>query len=162
MVPDVLLTWLAGVRPKVAWRALGACLAGALAGGAIMFVLARESPARMLALVETVPAISEEFMRATGAALRADFAPAMLEAGFSGVPYKVLAVESGSQGLSLAAFVALSIPARLSRWVLLVLLARGVAALVRARVPDAERVLRWLWAAGWGVVYAVYLTAMEW
>lgn len=162
VVPDVLLTWLAGFRPRLAWRAVMVCLAGALAGGTLIFVLARSEPATVHAWVAAVPAISEGFMAATGSALREDFGPAMLRAGFTGVPYKVLAVEAGAQGQSLAAFVAFSVPARLSRWVLLVLLARGVAAVVRARVRQADRVLWSLWAVGWGLVYAVYLTVMEW
>lgn len=162
VVPDVLLTWLAGFRPRVAWRAVGACLAGALLGGTLMFLLARDSPDGLRALVAAVPAISEGFMATTGAALGVDFGPAMLRAGFTGVPYKVLAVEAGAQGPSLAAFLAFSVPARLSRWVVIVLLARGVASLVRARARHAERVLWVLWAAGWGVVYAVYFTVMEW
>jgi hypothetical protein len=33
VVPDVLLTWLAAFRPRVACKAVVACLAGALAGG---------------------------------------------------------------------------------------------------------------------------------
>lgn len=162
VVPDVLLTWLAGFRPQVAWRALMFCLAGALAGGTLMFVLAHGEAATVRAWVTAVPAISEGFMAATGAALREDFGPAMLRAGFTGVPYKVLAVEAGAQGQSLAAFVAFSVPARLSRWVLLMLLARGVATVVRARVRQADRMLWSLWAIGWGLVYAVYLTVMEW
>ena len=162
VVPDVLLTWLAGFRPRHAWRAVAVCLLGALAGGALMFLLAGGAPDRLRAWVAAVPAISEGFMARTGEALRTDFGPAMLRAGFTGVPYKVLAVEAGAQGQSLATFLAFSVPARLSRWVLLVLLARGVAVLVRARVRQPDRVLWALWAAGWGVVYAVYFAAMEW
>lgn len=162
VVPDVLLTWLAGFRPGLAWRAVVACLVGALVGGALMFVLALESPEAVRAWVAAVPAISEAFMASTAAALREDFGPAMLRAGFTGVPYKVLAVESGADGPSFAAFLALSVPARLSRWVLLVLVAQGVAAFVRARVREPDRVLRTSWAGGWGLVYAVYFSVMEW
>lgn len=162
VVPDVLLTWLAGFRPRLAWRAALGCLLGALVGGTVMYVLAQGSPGAVRAWVAAVPAISEGFMAATGSALREDFGPAMLRAGFTGVPYKVLAVESGAAGQSFAAFLAFSVPARLSRWVLLMLLAHGVATFVRARVRRADRVLWTLWAVGWSLVYAVYLTVMEW
>lgn len=162
VVPDVLLTWLAGFRARLAWRAVMACLVGALVGGTLMFVLARSEPATARAWVAAVPAISEGFMAATGSALREDFGPAMLRAGFTGVPYKVLAVESGAEGQSFAAFLAFSVPARLSRWILLLLVAQGVAAFVRARVRRPDRVLWTLWAVGWGLVYAVYFTVMEW
>jgi membrane protein YqaA with SNARE-associated domain len=162
VVPDVLLTWLAGFRPRLVWRAVMACLVGALVGGSLMFMLAQQSPGAVRAWVAAVPAISEGFMAATGSTLREDFGPAMLRAGFTGVPYKVLAVESGAGGQSIAAFLAFSVPARLSRWVLLVLVAQGATAFVRARVREPDRVLWTLWTVGWGLVYAVYFTVMEW
>jgi hypothetical protein len=162
VVPDVLLSWLAGFRPRVAWPAVAACLGGALLGGLLMYLAAADSPPRMRALLDLVPAINADFIAATGAALRDQYGPQMLRAGFSGVPYKILAVESGAQGQSLATFLGWSVPARLSRWVLVVLLARGVTLFVRSRFAAADRVLWTLWGAGWGIVYVVYFTLMGW
>jgi hypothetical protein len=162
VVPDVLLTWLAGFRPGLAWRAVSTCLVGALLGGAVMYLAAADAPERMRALLDAVPAVSAEFVAATGSALQEHYGAQMLRAGFSGVPYKILAVESAAQGQSLVAFLAWSVPARLSRWVLVVLLARGVARFVRARTAAADRVLWALWGAGWGIVYIVYFTLMGW
>ena len=162
VVPDVLLSWLAGFRPRVAWPAVLACLAGALLGGVTLYLAAAAAPQGMRALLDHVPAVSGALVAETGAALQADYGTQMLRAGFSGVPYKILAVESGAQGQGLAAFLAWSIPARLSRWVLVVLLARGVARFVRARTAQPDRVLWALWATGWGIVYVVYFTVMGW
>ena len=162
IVPDVLLSWLAAFRPHRVWRALGACLAGALAGGVLMYGLAASDPAGMRALLDRVPAVSAALVTQTGAALQQEYGLQMLRAGFTGVPYKILAVESGAHGPALAAFLAWSVPARLSRWLLVVLLARAVAALVRARVASPDRTLWTLWAAGWGMVYAVYFAVMGW
>jgi hypothetical protein len=162
VVPDVLLSWLAGFRPQFAWRAVAACLGGALLGGLLMYLGTADSPQRMRALLDHVPAINGDFIAATGAALQERYGSQMLRAGFSGVPYKILAVESAAQGQSLATFLGWSVPARLSRWVLVVLLARGVTLLVRARCAAADRVLWTLWGAGWGIVYVVYFTLMGW
>ena len=162
IVPDVLLTWLAAFRPRIAWPALAACLAGALAGGVVMYLAAVDSPGRMRVLLDAVPAVSGGLVEETGAALEADYGRQMLRAGFSGVPYKILAVQSGAQERGLATFLGWSVPARLSRWVLIVLLARGVAGVVRTRVANADRVLWALWAAGWGIVYVVYFAVMGW
>ena len=162
IVPDVLLSWLAAFRPRPAWRALGACLAGALLGGTLMYGLAAGDPAGLRALLERVPAVGAALVAQTGAALQQDYGLQMLRAGFTGVPYKILAVESGAQGHPLAAFLAWSVPARLSRWVLVVLLARAVAAFVRTRVAAPDRLLWTSWAAGWGIVYAVYFAVMGW
>ena len=162
VVPDVLLSWLAGFRPQVVWRAVAACLGGALLGGLLMYLAAADSPERMRALLDLVPAIDADFVAATGATLQDQYGSQMLRAGFSGVPYKILAVESGAQGQSLATFLGWSVPARLSRWVLVVLIARGVTLFVRSRFGAADRVLWTLWGAGWGMVYVVYFTVMGW
>ena len=162
VVPDVLLTWLAGFRPRLVWRAVAACLGGALLGGLVMYLAAADSPLRMRALLDVVPAVDADLIAATGAALQDQYGSRMLQAGFSGVPYKILAVESAAQGQSLATFLGWSVPARLSRWVLIVLLARGVTLFVRSRCAAADRVLWTLWGAGWSIVYAVYFTLMGW
>ena len=52
IVPDVLLTWLAGFRPRLVWRAVAACLGGALLGGLLMYLAAADSPERMRALLD--------------------------------------------------------------------------------------------------------------
>lgn len=162
IVPDVLLSWLAAFRPRVAWPAVLACLVGALAGGVIMYLAAADAPAAMRALLDRVPGVSGALVAQTGAALQADYGAQLLRAGFTGVPYKILAVESAAQGRELAAFLAWSVPARLPRWLCVVLLARGVARLVRARIARPERVLWTLWGTGWGIVYVVYFSVMGW
>ncbi|RPI14072.1 MAG: hypothetical protein EHM60_07620 [Lysobacterales bacterium] len=162
VVPDVLLTWLAGFRPRLVWRAVAACLVGALAGGAAMYVAALQWPGAMRALLEFVPAIGGSLVADTASALHADYASAMLRAGFTGVPYKILAVESGGQAQGLATFLAWSVPARLSRWLLMVLAARGIAIVVRRCSQRADRILWALWATVWGIVYIVYFSVMDW
>lgn len=162
VVPDVLLTWLAAFRPRVVWPAVAACLVGALAGGVVMYLAAADSPGRMRTLLDAVPAVSSTLVAETGSALEADYGRQMLRAGFSGVPYKILAVESGARGQALATFLGWSVPARLPRWVLVVLLARVVNAVVRSRAAHADRVLWTLWAVLWGIVYLVYFSVMGW
>jgi membrane protein YqaA with SNARE-associated domain len=162
IVPDVFLTWLAIFRPRAVWRALPACLAGALLGGSLMFLLARRDAAGMRTVLDAVPAISRQLIAATGAGLQQDFAAQLLRGGFTGVPYKIMAVEAGAGGHSLAGFLALSVPARLSRWILLVLLGRGVAVILRRRMQlGAERWLWALWAIGWASSYALYFAVMS-
>ena len=162
VVPDVLLTWLAAFRPRLAWRAVAACLAGALAGGVVMYLAAADAPLRMRTLLDAVPAVSSTLVAQTGSALELEYGRQMLRAGFSGVPYKILAVESGAQAQGLATFLGWSVPARLPRWVLVVLLARGAAAIIRTRVARPDRMLWGLWAALWSIVYLVYFSVMGW
>jgi membrane protein YqaA with SNARE-associated domain len=162
IVPDVLLSWLAAFRPRFAWPAVVACLAGALAGGALMYLAAADAPGRMRALLEAVPAVSDALVSETGAGLEADYGRRMLSAGFSGVPYKILAVESGARAQGLATFLGWSVLARLPRWVLVVLVARGVTSAVRDGAANPDRFLWGLWAALWSIVYVVYFSVMGW
>lgn len=161
VVPDVLLTWIAAFRPRRAATALGACLAGALLGGACTFSASMADPAGTRGLVERVPAISGALLDRTGDALAADYRRQMLVGGFTGVPYKVLAVEAAGRDGSLSKFLAWSVPARLPRWVAVMLLARGLASVARRRWTRPDRWLVALWLAGWGAVYAVYFSLME-
>jgi hypothetical protein len=162
VVPDVLLSWLAAFRPRQAWPAIAACLAGALAGGLAMHAAGRDSPGAARGLLDRVPAVSAPLVRRTGAALEAGYGRQMLRAGFSGVPYKIMAVESGARGVGTGTFLAWSVPARLPRWLLVVLVARGVASLIRARVRRPGPVLWATWATAWTAVYAVYFSVMGW
>ena len=161
IVPDVLLTWIAGFRPERAGPALGACLIGALLGGALMFSLAARDPQGTSQLVERVPAVSVQLLDRTGAAFDDDYGAQMLRGGLSGVPYKVMAVEASIHDGSVFRFLAWSLPARLPRWIALMVLARGVAGFVRRRSARADRWLNGLWLAAWCTVYAVYFSVMD-
>jgi hypothetical protein len=134
-------------------------LAG-IAGGLVMSAVKRDRQVKDFGAL--LPAIGGSLVADTSTALRTDYASAMLRAGFTGVPYKILAVESGSHAQGLATFLAWSVPARLSRWVLMVLAARGVAVVVRRYVRRPDRVLWVLWAVVWGTVYVVYFSMMDW
>ncbi len=162
IVPDVLLTWLAGFRPRYVWPAVGTCLLGALAGGTAMWSLGSSSPEDARTLLDRVPAINVDLLATTGTELQDHYGVQMLRAGFTGVPYKILAVESGARGRSLAGFLGWSVPARLGRWVLLVLTAKAITRLARRHLVAADRVLWITWGLGWGTVYVVYFALMGW
>ena len=163
IVPDVLLTWLAAFRPRVAWPAVAACLAGALSGGVVMYLAAADAPGRMRAPARRRAGGEQRPRGGDRSGARGPTTAARCcGPGSPAVPYKILAVESGAQERGLVTFLGWSVPARLSRWVLIVLLARGVAGAVRARVSQPDRVLWTLWAAGWGIVYLVYFAVMGW
>lgn len=158
IVPDVLLTAIA-VRDLRA--ALVACLLavlGALAGGTLMYLWAARDHAAASAVVEQVPAISRDLMARVTAQLREQGAGAAIVGAFSGVPYKIYAVEAHTAGIKLTTFAALSIPARMSRFLLVALLAGLVSHLLARKVS-----LRWryaLLASLWLVFYVAYWSGM--
>ena len=131
VVPDVWLTVVAARRGiRKALVACGFAVLGALLGGTIMYLWASADPAAAIATVGHVPGIPPGMMDNAAAALRAQGVLAMVFGAFAGVPYKIYAVEAPGAGIGLALFLAMSVPARLMRFVLLSGMAAAFAGLV--------------------------------
>jgi hypothetical protein len=118
LVVDILLTFIAlrfGMKAGLL-SALAAAIGGAL-GGIIMWRYAVQDPEAALAMVRSVPFVSEA-MIATGlnGIHAADWPLAMLKGSVTGIPYKVYGVGAGEAGLTALAFLAVSIPVRLLRF----------------------------------------------
>lgn len=119
IVPEVLISIVAvrsGFRAAVK-LALAAGV-GARLGGAIMFLWSQSDPQAVRAVLALIPAISDPMVAETGQDFGAEGWPAMFIGAFTGVPYKIYAVEAGAQGVSLTSFLALTLPARLPRFLL--------------------------------------------
>ncbi len=158
IVPDVQLSWLALRSPK---RGLIACLfalLGALIGGAAMWMWGRFDPDAARAIFESLPAISG----ATIASVRqqlADSGIAVLILGpLGGIPYKIYAVEAADLGHGLAIFLVVSIPARLTRFVLVTIVAGAVSQTLRRRV--SLRTVQSIHVACWAVFYVWFFAVM--
>ena len=77
----------------------------------------------------------------------------------TGTPYKIYALEAAGAGIGLLAFLLISIPARLLRFVLVVFLTAAIARACRGRL--GLRTLQ-VWHAGaWIAFYAGYFYAMS-
>lgn len=154
VVPDVLLTWIA-LRDRR--RALDACVAataGAVFAGLGMAVLGHAHPHAMHAWLERVPAVNAHLIDQARAALHRHGGQALIEGAFTGVPYKLFAGQALGAGLSLPVLLIWTVPARLSRFVLLTLVANTVARWLRPRTHHGVVVA--VWALAWTVNYALY------
>lgn len=121
VVPDVALGFLALRSRRVA---LAACLwafAGALVGGALMYAWGRSSPDGAEAALAKVPAIDERTIRRVRGELERSGALAVALGPLRTTPYKIYAVEAGALELPPAAVLAASVPSRLVRFLLTVL-----------------------------------------
>jgi membrane protein YqaA with SNARE-associated domain len=159
LVPDVLLTWLALTVPRRGLRACYWALGGALAGAAVMIAWAARAPAGVEAALLAVPGISPPLLEMVRGQLVAEGLPAILMGPVQGIPYKVYVVEATVLGLSAWLLLAISVPARLLRFLLLTLLAIGIARGPLRRL--STRTLRILHLAAWIVFYVVYFVAMR-
>lgn len=130
IVPDVWLTTWAVMSAR---RAMVSCLfavAGALAGGTVMYLLG-QADADVVTLVERTPAVSVEMVNATETAVRERGVWSMFSGILAGTPYKLFAALAGALDVGLGLFLLVSVPARLSRFLGLVILTTIAARVTR-------------------------------
>ena len=155
VVPDVLLSLIAVRRLRPAFHASLAALAGALLGGAIMVAFGARAPEATRTFLDHVPAIGPGMIATVQAALDRHGPWAAMTGPLGGIPYKIYAVEWGARHGALATFLLVSIPARYLRFLLSVLLARGIASSAE-RWTRRPAVVVALWMAFWTGLYAMY------
>lgn len=119
IVPDVWLSKVALRHPRRAMEATLSALGGALVGGVLTYRWGAKVPAEeSSAMLQRLPAISETMITNAERDLVAKGDLAVLVGPTKGVPYKIFARTSGLHGRSLPAFLAWSVPARMTRFVL--------------------------------------------
>ena len=159
IVPDVLLSRIALQDRRLALRACLWALAGALVGGALIWTIGTIDPAPARAVFAKIPAIDREMIERVHEQI-VDIGPWALFVGpLTGTPYKLYALEAFGAGVGLFAFLLISVPARLIRFVLVVLLTHAVAQGLRPHV--GQKPLVWLHALAWGLFYAWYFYVMS-
>ncbi len=158
IVPDVLLTWLA--RERLRDGLIGAlyALAGALLGGLLMYRVGQTWAAEARPWLDATPAIGPAMIERVAAELREHGLAAVLLGPLSGTPYKLYALEASGAGIGLAAFLAVSVPARLGRFVLVTLLAHLALRGLRRCWPGLPA--GGLLAVAWLAFYVVYFSVM--
>lgn len=157
IVPDV---WISFVAMRRGWKAglLAACLAciGALIGGGVMYLWGSHDADAARHLLDMIPAISPAMIWMTGYEFEHGGLTSMIAGAFTGVPFKIYAVEAGTIGTGLGAFLGMAVIARLMRFVLAALIAAAAANLLR-RIYS-ERAILSLLAGFWVLFYAWYFT----
>jgi hypothetical protein len=160
-VPDVQLTRVALTRPRLALRCCGLALAGALAGGSLMYAWGNADPAAARAALDAVPAVSAQAVAEVGAELRGHGARSLFLGPLTGKPYKIYAVEAAAGGVGLLPFLAVSVPARGLRFLLAVGVVAGLV-----RLPGLRRLSvatrRALHLVFWVALYGVYFSLKGW
>lgn len=158
LVPDMILSVVA---VHSLGRALVCCIwavAGAIAGGAVMYAWGAHDAATALRVLDAVPAIPADMLVKVHTELSTGGLPAMLWGPLIGIPYKVYAVQAGALGLSVPIFLLMTIPARIIRFIITCLGFNLVARLLR-RLGAGPRVIAGCWTLFWILNYAIYWSA---
>jgi membrane protein YqaA with SNARE-associated domain len=156
IVPDILMS---AVGIKDLRRALVTSLwtlAGALLGGLLMYFWGAEDHATATAVIDRVPAISGAMLDDVRNSLSEQGLIAVLLGPLFGIPYKTFAINASTTGISLLSFMLISIPARLIRFVLIIVLVHYTARLL-ARHWAMSRVYA-VFGAAWITFYVTYFT----
>jgi hypothetical protein len=156
IVPDVFLTLTAlrSLRRSVTGTFLA--LAGALAGGAMMYALGLRSPGSARWFLDHIPGISPNLIATVEAQVSADGLTAILFGPARGIPYKILAVEWGARAGDFAAFMLISIPARYVRFFLTAVGANFAVRLFAPLTGKKPAVELTLFVLFWCAFYSFY------
>ena len=157
-MPDVCLTWIALRSMRAALAASLSAVIGAVAGGALMYLLGLVNPLLATRILDLMPAVSMWMIDNVEQALLEDGLPAMMVGAFIGTPYKIYAVKAAMLRLDPALFLLLTIPARLIRFVLAVLIVRLVVGTVGRGWSERRR--RWTLVGFWLLFYAFFFALM--
>lgn len=159
IVPDVLLSWLALRDKRVAYVACGYAVLGALLGGAVMYLWGAQDLAGSRTMLSQLPAIDMAMLDRAQQQLQQMGLLALLQGGFSGIPYKAYVVHGASAHIGLFGLLSFSVLARGVRFVVVVWITRVVVQRLFPKADLAQQ-RRWL-LLGWLVFYAFYFWRMS-
>ena len=159
VVPDVLLSLVAMLEPRRCWKHIAAATSGSLLAAALVYGYAQQNSRRAAEAVERMPFVNSKMFSKVEASYRAHGIGAVFLAPYSGIPYKVYAVEAPPVARELP-FLAATIPARAGRFVLVCLVFGLPAAWFRRVWNWSRRSLVAIHAMVWAVFYAFYWSAI--
>ena len=158
IVPDLWTSWLALHTPRRGLATTVSALAGALAGGATNYLVTqRMTPDETKRVLTSIPGISEHMVVKVENELDEKGWSALVLGPTRGVPYKIYARTLSHGNSSFGTFMALSVPARMGRFLAVT---GGVAAL--GKLADnrglSKRTKTGLFVGGWTAFYTWYFT----
>lgn len=158
IVPDVLLSWVAIRRYKRAMICCAWATAGALVGGLAIWWLGAVDPEPVRVIFEGIPAISVEMIASVQEQLDSRGMFALFVGPLIGTPYKIYALEAAGAGFGLLLFLAVSIPARMMRFVIVTTVAAAGSHVFGKLV--STHVLFIMHITVWTIFYAWYFHVM--
>ena len=157
IVPDVYLGFVALFNWRRGLRAMIAALIGAMAGGSVMYILARENPSGLNLFLTHVPMINAPLVEDVGNKMHSDGLITLLNGPLRGIPYKIYAVQAGEQSLSFLYFLLMTIPARLERFLPVVLILGGMGKWFGSFFEKHTKFVVGGYALMWGIIYFVFV-----
>lgn len=159
IVPDVVATLTALFCPRAAARQVTLTLAGSLCAGALMFGWASQAPTTARGAVLSVPFVRQAMSEKVRADYVEEGARGLLRGPFSGVPFKLYAIEAPGR-LGMGEFLAWGGAGRLTRFAGGVIVAAMIGRLARGAIRRRPGIAVAAWAVFWTLLYARYWTTV--
>jgi len=157
IVPDVYLGFVALFNWRRGLSAMIAALIGAILGGSVMYVLAMNNPSGLNLFLTRVPLIDATLVNDVGDKMRADGLITLLNGPLRGTPYKIYAAQAGEQSLPFLYFLLMTIPARLERFLPVVLAFGGIGKWFGTFCEKHTKFVVSSYALMWGIIYFVFI-----
>ncbi len=160
IIPDVFLGAVALFSPMCGILCCIMSILGAMLGGGLMYLLSCRIPQTMLALLTKVPGITDSMITQVGINYKMYGLKSIFLAPWAGVPYKIYAVQAGIHGIDRTAFILATIPARLERFILVIVVMMFLGYRFRRSVLRRPGYWMTAYAVFWiacYVAYAIYL-----
>jgi hypothetical protein len=155
VVPDVVISLAAMLRPSRAWRHIVAAIAGSTIAGALLFSWSSSNPDGARQAIARVPFVTARMFTQVRASFQAHGLGAVFLGPLSGTPYKIYAVEA-PQFVGRAAFLMATIPARGERFLFVWALFGAGGTLLRRFLGRTALQLAIRHGLFWVVFYAIY------
>lgn len=157
IVPDVYLGFVALFNWRRGLSAMIAALIGAVVGGSVMYILAMNNPSGLNMFLTRVPLIDSTLVNDVANKMRADGLITLLNGPLRGTPYKIYAAQAGEQSLSFLYFLLMTIPARLERFLPVVLVFGGIGKWFGTFCEKYTKFVVGNYALMWGLIYFVFI-----
>lgn len=160
IVPDVALGLIALFVPRLAAAAVGVALAGALLGGTISYAAGAAGLPVEAALLR-VPLIDAPLIAQAAERLDRLGPAALLPEPLLWIPYKIYAALAGLRGMSPLVLLAVTVPARLVRFVPVALLFGTAGRWLRAPIQRRPVGATVLYLSLWVGIYFLYYVVIR-
>jgi membrane protein YqaA with SNARE-associated domain len=157
IVPDVYLGFVALFHWRRGLSAAIAALLGAMLGGSVMYVLATNDPSGINELLIRVPLIDTALVNEVAGNMRADGLVTILTGPLKGTPYKIYAAQAGEQAFSFLSFLLMTIPARLERFIPIVLIFGGLGGWFQTFCKKHTTLVVMSYVLLWCMIYFVFI-----
>lgn len=157
IVPDVYMGFVALFSWRRGLKAAIATLLGAMLGGSIMYMIGMNNPNGMNRFLTYIPLIDSALVNNVADQTRESGVIAVLTGPVRGMPYKIYAAQAGEQSLSFLAFLFMTIPARLERFIPLVLILGGIGQWFRAFLEKHTLLVMGCYVLMWVLIYILFI-----